>query len=97
MSAGAGRTRSANPLLPAAGVLTFIDIDSLLRPCYGKAKRGASFGHAKVGGYQILRRGYSPLIATISTPQAAPVVAATRLRAGRAGSSPLRPSWRPSC
>jgi Transposase DDE domain group 1 len=75
------------PLLPAAGVLTFIDIDSLLRPCYGKAKQGASFGHAKVGGYQILRRGYSPLIATISTPQAAPVVATTRLRAGRAGSS----------
>ena len=30
------------PLLPAAGVLTFIDIDSLLRPCYGKAKQGAS-------------------------------------------------------
>jgi hypothetical protein len=75
------------PLLPAADVLTFIDIDSLLRPVYGKAKQGASFGHAKVGGYQILRRGYSPLIATISTVQAAPVVAATRLRAGKAGSS----------
>jgi hypothetical protein len=78
---------SAAPLLPAADVLTFIDIDSLLRPCYGKAKQGASFGHAKVGGYQILRRGYSPLIATISTPQAAPVIAATRLRAGKAGSA----------
>jgi hypothetical protein len=48
------------PLLPAADVLTFIDIDSLLRPCYGKSKQGASFGHAKVGGYQLLRRGYSP-------------------------------------
>lgn len=78
---------AAAPLLPAAEVLTFIDIDSLLRPCYGKSKQGASFGHAKVGGYQVLRRGYSPLVATISTPQAAPVVAATRLRAGRAGSS----------
>jgi hypothetical protein len=75
------------PLLPAADVLAFIDIDSLLRPCYGKQKQGASFGHAKVGGYQILRRGISPLIATISTPQAAPVIAATRLRAGKTGSS----------
>jgi hypothetical protein len=72
------------PLLPAAAALTFIDIDSLLRPVYGKAKEGASFGHAKVGGYQIRRRGYSPLVATISTPQAAPVIAATRL-AGRQG------------
>jgi hypothetical protein len=32
-------------------------------------------------------RGYHPLIATLSTPLAAPVIAATRLRAGNAGSA----------
>ena len=65
----------------------FVDIDSLLRPVYGHAKQGASFGHTKVGGRTILRRGLSPLAATICTPNTAPVLASVRLRAGRAGSS----------
>jgi hypothetical protein len=65
----------------------FIDIDSLLRPVYGKAKQGASFGHTKIAGKTVLRRGLSPLAVTISTRTAAPVVAGVRLRAGRAGSS----------
>lgn len=64
----------------------FIDIDSLLRPVYGHAKQGASFGHTKIAGRQVLRRGLSPLATTISTPTAAPVVAGIRLRAGKAGS-----------
>jgi hypothetical protein len=78
-----GRT----PLLPAADTVTFIDVDSMLRRCYGKKKQGVAFGHTKVGGYDVRLRGYHPLIATLSTPQAAPVVAATRLRAGNAGSA----------
>jgi hypothetical protein len=65
----------------------FIDIDSLLRPVYGHAKQGASYGHTKIDGKTILRKGLSPLAATISTPTAAPVLAAVRLRAGRAGSA----------
>ncbi|MFY1631660.1 IS1380 family transposase [Solwaraspora sp. WMMB335] len=65
----------------------FIDIDSLLRPVYSKAKQGASFGHTKISGKNVLRRGLSPLAVTISTPQAAPVLAGVRLRAGRAGSA----------
>ena len=65
------------PLLPGAGAVTFIDVDSLLRRVYGKQKQGAAFGHAKVGGYQVLLRGLNPLVATISTPDAAPVIAAT--------------------
>ena len=65
----------------------FIDIDSLLRPVYGKAKQGASFGHTKIAGKTVLRRGLSPLAVTISTLNAAPVVAGVRLRAGRAGSA----------
>jgi hypothetical protein len=75
------------PIQAGADVLTFLDIDSMLRRVYGKQKQGIGFGHAKVGGYNIWLRGYNPLIATLSTPLAAPVVAATRLRAGNAGSS----------
>jgi Transposase DDE domain group 1 len=75
------------PLVPGAGAVTFVDVDSLLRRVYGKKKQGAAFGHAKVGGYQLLLRGLNPLVATISTPDAAPVIAATRLRAGNAGSA----------
>ena len=64
----------------------YVDIDSLLRPVFGHTKQGASFGHTKIAGKQVLRRGLSPLATTISTPTAAPVVAGIRLRAGRAGS-----------
>ena len=75
------------PLLPGSGAVTFIDVDSLLRRMYGKKKQGVAFGHAKVGGYKVLLRGYNPLVATISTPDAAPVIAATQLRAGNASSA----------
>src|SRR5205814_3218897 len=75
------------PVLAGADQVTFVDVDSMLRRCYGKKKQGVSFGHAKVGGYDVRLRGYNPLIATLSTLEAAPVVAATRLRAGNAGSA----------
>ena len=75
------------PLLPGITERAYIDIDSLLRPVYGKAKQGGSFGHTKIQGKSILRRGLSPLAVTISTDQAAPVLAGVRLRAGRAGSA----------
>jgi len=73
-------------LLPGADVRAFVDIDSLLRPVYGQAKQGASFGYSKVAGRQVLRKGLSPLVTTISTDLAAPVIAGMRLRAGKAGS-----------
>ncbi len=73
-------------LLPGSDVRAFIDIDSLLRPVYGHAKQGASYGHTKVAGKQVLRKGLSPLAATISTDLAAPVIAGMRLRAGKTGS-----------
>lgn len=75
------------PLLPGAETLAYVDVDSLLRRVHGHAKQGAAFGHAKVGGYNVRLRGLSPLVAAISTEQAAPVVAATRLRGGNAGSA----------
>jgi len=73
-------------LLPGADQQVFIDIDSLLRPVYGNAKQGASYGHTKIAGRQILRKGLSPLATTISTPGTAPVITGMRLRAGRAHS-----------
>jgi DDE family transposase len=74
------------PVLPGAGAVTFVDVDSLLRRVYGKKKQGAGFGHAKVGGYRVLLRGLNALVATMSTPDAAPVIAATQLRAGNTSS-----------
>lgn len=78
-----GRT----PVLDGITTGAFVDIDSLLRPVYGRAKQGASFGHTKIAGKNVLRRGLSPLATTICTPTAAPVVAGIRLRAGKAGSA----------
>ncbi|MFE3060898.1 IS1380 family transposase, partial [Nocardia sp. NPDC059236] len=74
-------------LLPGAGQRAFVDIDSLLRPVYGYAKQGASYGFTKISGKQVLRKGLSPLVTTISTDLAAPVIAGMRLRAGKAGSA----------
>ncbi|HEX5877155.1 MAG TPA: IS1380 family transposase [Actinomycetota bacterium] len=73
-------------LLPGIEQRVYVDIDSLLRPVYGPAKQGASFGHTKIAGRQVLRRGLSPQAATLSTDRGAPVVADIRLRAGRTGS-----------
>ena len=75
------------PVLAGADELCFLDIDSMLRRVYGKKKQGIGFGHAKVGGYNVYLRGYHPLITTICTPLSAPVIAATRLRSGNAGSA----------
>ena len=63
-----------------------LDIDSLLRPVYGHAKQGASYGHTKIAGKQVLRKGLSPLVTTLSTDTAAPVITGIRLRAGKANS-----------
>jgi hypothetical protein len=75
------------PLLPGNDTLAFIDIDSMQKRVYGHAKQGAAFGHAKIQGKSLLVRGLNALAATISTPLAAPVIAATRLRGGNANSA----------
>jgi hypothetical protein len=74
-------------LLAGADEQVFIDIDSLLRPVYGHAKQGASFGHTKIAGKQILRKGLSPLATIISTATRAPVISGMRLRAGKTNSA----------
>jgi Transposase DDE domain group 1 len=75
------------PLLPGGEVLAFIDIDSMQKRVYGHAKQGAKFGHTKIQGKSVLVRGLNALAATISTPIAAPVIAAARLRGGNAASA----------
>ncbi len=68
------------PLLPAGEAIAFVDIDDTLRATYGYAKQGAGYGYTGV-------KGINALIATISTPAAAPVIAATRLRKGSSNSA----------
>ena len=68
------------PLLPGADAYAFLDVDSTLTRVYGYAKQGADYGYTRV-------RGLHPLLATVSTPLAAPVIVGTRLRRGSAGSA----------
>jgi hypothetical protein len=75
------------PLLPGAGTLAFIDIDSMQKRVYGHRKQGARFGHTKIQGKSLLVRGLNALAAVISTPLSAPVIAAARLRGGNAASA----------
>ena len=74
-------------LLPGADQLAFIDVDSTQRRTYGHRKEGAAFGHTKIQGKTVLVRGLNALVATASTPQSAPVIAAARLRGGNANSA----------
>ncbi|HEU5007695.1 MAG TPA: IS1380 family transposase [Jatrophihabitantaceae bacterium] len=63
------------PLLPGASELVYIDVDDTVRQTYGYAKQGAGRGYTGV-------KGLNALIAAISTPTSAPVIAAARLRKG---------------
>lgn len=78
---------SVSALLPGLEQRALIDIDSLLRPTFGHAKQGAGYGHTKIAGKQVLRKGLSPLVTTISTTGGAPVIAGIRLRGGKANSA----------
>lgn len=63
-------------LLPGAETIAFLDMDSTMKEVFGHAKQGAGYGYNGV-------RGLHPLLATVCTPLAAPVVCGTRLRGGR--------------
>lgn len=67
------------PGLIADSDLVFVDVDDTIREVHGYAKEGAGFGYTKV-------RGLNALIATISTPISAPVIAECSLRRGATGS-----------
>ncbi|WP_330256926.1 IS1380 family transposase [Nocardia sp. NBC_00565] len=74
------------PLLPGAEQVAFLDIDSVQRRVFGYDKQGAAFGFTKVASKPVMVRGLNALVTTISTPIAAPVVAAASLRAGNTAS-----------
>ena len=62
---------------PAGTVM--VDIDDTIIEVHGYKKQGAAFGYSGV-------RGLNALLATVSTQEFAPVIAAQRLRKGSAGS-----------
>jgi hypothetical protein len=66
------------PLLPGADRVTFIDVDPTHKRVYGRAKQGAQIGRFK--GVRTLH----PIFATLSTPISRPVIAAVRMRRGKA-------------
>ena len=68
------------PLLPGIDDYALADMDDSIIEVHGYAKQGAGFGYTKV-------RGLNSFIGTVSTPQAAPVIVAQRLRKGSAGSA----------
>ncbi len=63
------------PLLPGANELAYVDIDDTLKQTYGYAKQGAGRGYTGVKGLNVL-------LAIVSTPSSAPLIAAVRLRRG---------------
>ena len=65
-------------LLPGADQVVFVDLDSTHRHVYGYQKEGAAVGRHKG------RKTLHPLVASVSTPIARPVVAGIRLRKGKA-------------
>jgi Transposase DDE domain group 1 len=74
------RLAQRTPLLPAGNVIAFVDIDDTIRATYGYSKQGAGYGYSGV-------KGINALLAVVSTPAAAPVIAATRLRKGSTNSA----------
>lgn len=80
---------------PGVGVV--IDVDDTIVEVHGYRKQGAGFGYSKV-------RGLNALLATVSTPTAAPVIVAHDCakahadpREGRNGWSPTRPPRSAGC
>ncbi len=72
------RLATATDLLPGCDRMTFVDVDPSHVRVYGRAKQGAEYGRLKG------KRTLHPLIATISTSRAAPVIGPVRLRRGKA-------------
>ena len=63
------------PLLRGARYLAFAGIDSSQKRVFGYQKQGARFGVTKIASKQVKVRGLNPLIAAVSTPDSAPVIA----------------------
>ena len=69
-----------SPLLPDVRRIAYLDVDDTIRATYAYAKQGAGYGYSGV-------KGLNALLAALSTPSAAPVLVASRLRKGSANSA----------
>jgi hypothetical protein len=67
-------------LVAGAEAVAYVDIDDTVRATHGSAKQGAGYGYSRVKGLNLL-------LATLCTPTAAPLILATRLRAGATNSA----------
>lgn len=67
-------------VLPGLDSWAVVDIDDTMKPVYGITKQGAQHGYT---GF----RGLNALLATISTPDSAPMIIGSRLRRGGANSA----------
>ncbi len=74
------RLSAATPLLPGAEQVAYLDLDDTVRQTHGYAKQGAGRGYTGV-------KGLNALLAVLSAPLAAPVIAASRLRRGSTNSA----------
>lgn len=76
------RLSQQTPLLgadTAADEYVCVDIDDTIIEVHGHQKQGSGYGYTKV-------RGLNALLATVTTPDSAPVIVAQRLRKGAVGS-----------
>jgi hypothetical protein len=78
----AGLAERVPDLLAGGGPeqVAFIDVDDTVREVHGYAKQGAAFGYTG-------KKGLNLQLATISTPDSAPVIARARLRKGNTASA----------
>src|SRR6476620_3404273 len=72
--------RARTPLLAGINGPVLVDIDDTIVEVHGHAKQGSGYGYSGV-------RGLNALIATVTTADAAPVIAGQRLRKGACGSA----------
>ena len=68
------------PILSGLEQVAYLDIDDTIKATHGYRKQGAGYGYSGV-------KGLNAVIATVSTPLSAPVIAATRLRKGSTNSA----------
>ena len=73
------RTQPAPPTAGERHGYVYVDVDDTVIEVHGHAKQGAGFGYNKI-------RGLNALIATVTTPDTAPVIVAQRLRKGACAS-----------
>jgi hypothetical protein len=68
------------PVVTTSPGFAFVDVDDTVIGVHGHAKQGAGFGYNQI-------RGLNALLATVTVPEAAPVIVAQRLRKGSCASA----------